>query len=365
MLSDRSRVIVALISLPSRHVLDAPRREFHVRLLQGHLDIAQPVQPDAVAVGEVADVGGAPAPHEDRPDCPGRPSRPSYPGSLLRLHRHTGLRREAAHQDGPLLGVGHLDPYGRPGAAREECGHRGVGEQPAPSDDDEVIRGQLHLAHQMAGEEDRAALRGLAPDELPHPAHAVRVEAVDRFVEDERRRIAEQRPRDPEPLVHAERVRAGPAPGRLGEAHRLQDLVDPAYRNAVAAGLRDQMGAGRTGRVHGLRVEQRADLAEGVPQGRVGPAVDERRAVRGVVEAEDHPHRGGLPGPVGTEEAGHPARRDVQGQFVDGGGPAVAFRQLSECDHTVDARSGGPGGAWGDRKDLPSFRQGCSALPES
>jgi hypothetical protein len=73
------------------------------------------------------------------------------------------------------------------------------------------------------------------------------------------------------------------------------------------------------------------------PQGRaqllVAAAVDQGVAGGGPVKAEDHPHRGGLAGAVGTEEAGHLARLHLERQVVDGQGGAVPLGQPVQLDH--------------------------------
>ena len=78
----------------------------------------------------------------------------------------------------------------------------------AAAEHDEVVGGQRHLAHQVRGEEHGAALGGQAAHEVADPQHALGVEAVDRLVEDERGRVAEQRGGDAEALAHAEREAA-------------------------------------------------------------------------------------------------------------------------------------------------------------
>ena len=50
------------------------------------------------------------------------------------------------------------------------------------------------------------------------------------------------------------------------------------------------------------------DVAERMPQALVRLPADEGGALVGRVQAEDHPHRGGLAGPVRADEAGHLAR---------------------------------------------------------
>jgi hypothetical protein len=52
-------------------------------------------------------------------------------------------------------------------------------------------------------------------------------EAVDRLVEDQDLRVAEQRSGDPEPLAHSERELAGPLARDLVEADERDQLQDP------------------------------------------------------------------------------------------------------------------------------------------
>jgi hypothetical protein len=85
----------------------------------------------------------------------------------------------------------HSHGVARPRA--DELVQRSVGEHLTTAHHDHVIGGLRHLAHEVAGEQHGASLRGGVPHELTHPAHALGVEPVDRLVEDQRVRIAEQR----------------------------------------------------------------------------------------------------------------------------------------------------------------------------
>ena len=67
----------------------------------------------------------------------------------------------------------------------------------------------------------------------------------------------------PEALAHAQRELPGPPVGHRGEAHLVQDLVDPAQRDVVGEGQPAQVVAGGAGRVERLGVEQAAHLAQG------------------------------------------------------------------------------------------------------
>ena len=124
----------------------------------------------------------------------------------------------------------------------------------------------LDLVEQVAGEQHRAAALGVPLEQAAHPADAGRVEAVGRLVEDQHRRVAEQRVGDAEPLPHAERVVADPALGlgrrraRPGLEHLVDARVGQAHRRAPSV---EHLAAGAAG-VLGRGVEQDADVAAGV-----------------------------------------------------------------------------------------------------
>src|SRR3984885_15784732 len=98
-----------------------------------------------------------------------------------------------------------------------------------------------------------------------------------------------------------------------------------------------------------LGVEEGAHLTHGYRQVAVTAAAYGYRALRRRVEAQDHPHGGGLPGAVRAEEAGDQAGPDREGQVVDGRGGAVALDQAVGLDHGSTAngramsREGSPG----------------------
>lgn len=55
-----------------------------------------------------------------------------------------------------------------------------------PPDHDQMVRGQLHLTHQVAGEEDRTSLSRQGLHQIADPGDALGVEAVGRLVKDQR-----------------------------------------------------------------------------------------------------------------------------------------------------------------------------------
>ena len=203
-----------------------------------------------------------------------------------------------------VVGARGADPHPRAAQAAQHLGDVGVGDQPAAPMTTTRSAIELHLAHQVAGDQDRAALVGEAAQQRPDPAHAVEVEAVDRLVEEQHLRVAEQRGGDAEPLPHAERVALDPSAGRLREAHLVEtSSTRDGGMPLVWAAIRRWARPVRPGCI--------APASSSAPTSRSGaasvgvrPAVDGGRAGRRSVEAHDHPHGGRLAGAVGPEEAG-------------------------------------------------------------
>ena len=83
----------------------------------------------------------------------------------------TDGRPTAGEQPGELTGPGRAHQHVLARTGHEPVGG-GVSEQPAAPDDDQVIGGQRDLAHQMAGDQDGAALGGHRLQQLPDPADA-------------------------------------------------------------------------------------------------------------------------------------------------------------------------------------------------
>ena len=83
----------------------------------------------------------------------------------------------------------------------------------------------------MTRQEDGPTPGGETADEVSGRCDAVRIQAVERLVQYEDRRVADQRRRECQPLPHAERVAADAAVGRVGQPDRVEHLLDPGPRN--------------------------------------------------------------------------------------------------------------------------------------
>jgi hypothetical protein len=205
-----------------------------------------------------------------------------------------------------------------------------------------VLGGDRHLAHQVARHEHRPALGGEVLQERADPADAVRVQAVDRLVEHDDGRVAEQGGGDAQPLTHAEREAAGPAVRDPAQADGLQHLVDPLRPDPVRLCQREQVVTGAAAAVRRLRLQQRAEDAQRGGVRGVAPAEHRGDAGRGPVQPDDHAHRRRLAGAVGSEESRHLPGPHLERQPVDGHGRAVPLGQVLHFDHAVDARCAAP-----------------------
>jgi hypothetical protein len=292
-------------------------------MLERLLDVRQVVHRYAERVGDLPDLGGR------------------QPGDLELVGAgplHGGAFGKRAVQ---VVHVGRADPHPLSAQATQDLADAGVGDEAATSDDDDAVGDQLHLAHQVTGDQHGAALVGEAAQQRTDPSDPVEVEAVDRFVEEEDLRVAQQRGSDPEPLPHAQGVALDPPAGRSPEADLVDHLLDPSEADAVGAGPDAQVCPSGTAGVHRAGVEQRPDLAQWRGELDVPLGVDGRDPGSGPIEAHDHPHRRRLGGPVRAEEAGDLPCRHVEREVVDGAHGAVPLGESSHADHGSNARSDG------------------------
>ena len=92
----------------------------------------------------------------------------------------------------------------------------------------------------------------------------------------------------------------------------------------------------------------------GLDDALVRATVDQAPARGRAVQAEDHPHRGGLARAVRAEEPGHLPGPDREAEVVDRGDGAVALSQSLHLDHDrADPAPGRPGLASGGRAGRP------------
>jgi hypothetical protein len=187
-------------------------------------------------------------------------------GDRQRLAVAGGHRRTGVGQQGHgLRASGRSHPDLILGRRGQEVAHAGVGDQPAATDDDEVVGGVFELAHQVAGDEHGAALGGERTQEAADPADPVGVQPVDRLVEQEHRGVAQHGAGDAQPLQHAQGEPAGASPRGRGQPHQLEHFVDPSTGEAVGLGHPEQVVPRPPARVDRGGIQQRADVEQRCP----------------------------------------------------------------------------------------------------
>ena len=200
----------------------------------------------------------------------------------------------------------------------------------------------------MRRQEHGHALVGEAPDQHAHVAHAARVEPGRRLVEQQQAGGAQERARDAEALPHAVRVAADLVARAIGQVDRVERLVD-AVHGAVAVERRGHLEVAPAAhiRVEARRLDEAGDAVQGARPLREGVAPEQLRAAGvGPDEAEQHPQRRRLPGPVRTEVAVDVAGADGEVDVVDRGDAPVALHQAASLDR---------GGCGGHRSPRAAF----------
>ena len=116
---------------------------------------------------------------------------------------------------------------------REQVAQLALVDDRALADDRDAVAELLDLVQEVAREQDRDPVAGEPADEVAHVAHAGRVEAGRRLVEQQQPRLAQQRRRDPEPLAHPVRVAADAVLRAVAQLDDLEHLVDARARDGL------------------------------------------------------------------------------------------------------------------------------------
>ena len=152
--------------------------DFHECFLQGGAAFAQELQLDFVHEGNVANVGRVLF-----GDVEG--------GPVFFVHFLGEFDTGRGEHFGHAIVVGGAHQNGGGRVFFNEVVGGAVGHEFAAANDDEMVGGLRHFTQQVRADQHSAALGGQGAQEFPHPADALRVEAVDGFVEDEDFRVTE------------------------------------------------------------------------------------------------------------------------------------------------------------------------------
>ncbi len=192
---------------------------------------------------------------------------------------HAGHDPRGRQHRGRDTGLGDAHQQLRLMPEREHLGDRALGHQPAAGDDRDAVAHLLHLAEQVAGHEDRPALRRRATRMSSRnslmPAGSRPFEGSSRISS---AGILQQRGREPEPLAHPERValHAGRPPAPRARPARASRRP-PAARSLRAGPSSSRLLPGRE-----RREQRRASRrwSRPAPSPGRGGAAPRRRASR-------------------------------------------------------------------------------------
>jgi signal transduction histidine kinase len=210
-----------------------------------------------------------------------------------------------------------------------------VGDEPTASDDTDPIADLLHLAEQVAGQQDGPPSGAEAADQVTHVGEARGVETVGRLVEDQQLGVLEEGGRYAEPLLHAQRVRREAIAGAVGELHHVETIGDALARCSHQSRQDAQVvPAGQVG-VERRPFDERTDTGETL--GMPGRVTEHRcRSARGTDEAQQHAQGARLAGTIRPEEAIYLPAPHLERQPIDGDPfPAERLGEVMGLDHAV------------------------------
>ena len=181
------------------------------------------------------------------------------------------------------------------------------------------------------------------------------IHAVERLVEEQDRRVVDERAGDLGALAHALRVRPDRAIGRLGQVDRGDRPGGGRVRVGDALQSRVEARELETGqvRVDGLALGDEPDVAVHLGSAPGGRALDEDAAGRRCEEAGHQVQERRLAGAVRAEQAGH-ARAEPERDVVDGHDVPVPARDVVELERRGRARRGRGRRRRGGRGGAPS-----------
>jgi hypothetical protein len=197
-----------------------------------------------------------------------------------------------------------------------------VGDDGAAVDHRDAVGQALGLVEVLRGQQDGRALGDEALDRLPQADAAARIQPGRRLVEEQHRRVRDQRGREVEPAAHAAGVGLGHALGCVGELEALEQLAGAGRRGLAAhaveaADHHEVLLAGQV-LVDGGVLAREPDL--GAQRAGVADDVEARHAgaarVRLQEGREDADGRG-LAGAVRPEHAEHGALGDAEVDAVE------------------------------------------------
>src|SRR5262249_17438734 len=230
------------------------------------------------------------------------------------------------------------------GPITRQVAERGLQDDPALVDDDDLLAGAQHLREDMRGEHDRT-LRAHRADEGEHFTDLAGIEPVGGLIENEHLGIVNERLREADALPEALRKMSEQA---LRDAREPAGLDRPRDRVLHRPAL-DAADAGREAEIRDdghVVVEWRVlgQIADAAPD--LGGLLEDVEAAHangargGRQEPGDDTEGGGLAGAVWTEEAEDLSRMGGEGEVLDRCEVAVPFAQVRDFDHVIPLDDG-------------------------
>ena len=263
-----------------------------------------------------------------------RPQHHAQPGADA---HHLFHRVPVREHVGGAAQVGHLHLDHRPpeGLALDDGG-RALGDELALVDEAQAVA-ELGFVHVVGGDHDGRALVGEAPDQPPEVSPRDGVDARRGLVEEDEARRMDEGAGEGEALAVAAGQRARElalAPREVGELDHPRHAGGPlGSRHLVDAGVEGQV-------LHHGQVVVEGELLGHVPDHGldalgVAGEVDAEHGAPALARLEDaaqHAEGGGLPRPVGPEEAVELTGADLEIQVVDGDALAESAGEVPRLD---------------------------------
>ena len=208
------------------------------------------------------------------------------------------------------------------GVLGHQLARRAFGDDLPAVHDHQPVAELLRLVHVVGGEHERDAVLLEPVQALPEHVPGLRVEAGGGLVEQQHLGLVDQRTCDREPPLHPARKRVDARVAAVAELHELEELLrtpaDLGAGQVEVAPVDHEVVPDRELGVEVVLLRHHAEPAADL--GAVGGRVEAEHVqhpARDGRNAADHPHRGALARPVGTEEPERLARLDHEVDTVD------------------------------------------------
>ena len=207
------------------------------------------------------------------------------------------------------------------------------GDELAAGDDRHAVAHELDLREQVRVQQHGHAALAQALEQRAHVAPAGRIQRARRLVEQQQPRVADQRLREPEALLHALRHRPDPPARHLGEADALEQVAplggaavrarEPLVQLEQLVGRAPVREAEQLGEVAERALRPRRSPARRAADGRASPALG-RTSPQAIFTSVD------LPAPFGPSRPDELALADLEVDAAERGYRPVALVKAAD-----------------------------------